>query len=94
MRPTPGAVVDGLNLRANGAASPARVLSTRCLTREAARVAHDLDLHIGGERLRDLVETYVATGHTGDFRTWFIAYADPTGETAVRNVIRQNRARA
>ena len=65
-------------------------LSTRVLVREARKVVSDLDIHLGGSRLRSLVRRYVETGRPDiDFRTWFISYADPTGETAVRNVMRR-----
>jgi len=56
--------------------------------REAAKVCDDLHLNIRGARLRTLVEHYINFGRADlDFRTWFISYADPTGETAVRNVM-------
>ena len=43
-------------------------------------------------KIRDLVIRYMREGRAdADFRTWFIAYADPTGETAVRNVMRSAR---
>ena len=43
-------------------------------------------------RIRELVVAYLREGRTDvDFRTWFVAYADPTGETAVRNVMRGAR---
>ena len=59
--------------------------------REAAKVCDDLDLGIRGARLRAVVDRFVREGRGDvDFRTWFIAYADPTGETAVRNVMRED----
>lgn len=48
-------------------------------------------------RVRDLVDRFLADGRSdlvderrsvADFRAWFITYSDPTGETAVRNVMR------
>jgi len=40
--------------------------------------------------IRRLVLRFLHEGHAdAEFRTWFLAYADPTGETAVRNVMRQ-----
>lgn len=67
-------------------------LSTRILVREARKVVADMHLCIDGSRLRGLVRRYVETGRADvDFRTWFISYADPTGESAVRNVMRDAR---
>lgn len=67
-------------------------MSTRTLVREARKVVADLNLRIDGSRLRSLIRRYVEDGRTDiDFRTWFISYADPTGETAVRNVLRVAR---
>lgn len=72
-------------------------LSVPVLSREARKVADDLDLRLSGSRIRNLVRRYVDTGRAAytderrlvdDFRTWFIAYADPTGETVVNEVLR------
>jgi hypothetical protein len=58
--------------------------------REAAAVAADLGLAMSPCRIRRLVTAYLHVGHTDvDFRTWFLGYADPTGDTAVRNLTRQ-----
>lgn len=77
------------NLRANGESGTAEFLSPRVLTREAAKVCGELDLRISPQRIRLAVTRYVRDGRSDiDFRTWFIAYADPTGETAVRNVMK------
>ncbi len=54
---------------------------------EAARVCADLNLPIAGGKLRVLVATYMASELPCDFHTW-LTYADPTGEAAVRNVLR------
>lgn len=68
-------------------------LSERILIREARKVVIDLRLPICGSRIKRLVRRYLNEGRSDvDFRTWFIAYADPTGETAVRNVIREQHA--
>lgn len=64
-------------------------LSVPVLARQARRIVEDLNLPISGSRVRKLVARFVREGRADiDFRTWFIAYADPTGETAVRNVMR------
>jgi len=55
----------------------------------ARRVADDNGLPISQNRIQRLVRRYIAERRADiDFRTWFIAYADPTGETAVRNVMK------
>jgi hypothetical protein len=92
MTAPPGVVAhNGPNLRANGE-NGTEFLSPRVLMREAAKVCADLDLNIRGARLRTVVDRFVREGRSDvDFRTWFIAYADPTGETAVRNVMRGSR---
>ncbi len=82
-RPTPGG-----NREATQADTSA-MLSQRTLVREAHKVVLDLGLNVCGSRLKRLVRRYVEDGRADiDFRTWFISYADPTGETAVRNVMR------
>lgn len=83
--------VTGPNLRANGERAQ-EFLSPRVLAREASKVCADLDLRLTPVRIRKLVTLYIQEGRTDlDFRTWFLAYADPTGETAVRNVLRGSR---
>lgn len=77
------------NLPANG--EQTEFLSTRVLAREAAKVCDDLKLPIRGARLRRLVERFVSDRRSDiDLRTWIICYADPTGEEAVRNVMRES----
>ena len=90
MAPPPSvtSATHGRNLRANGERQT-EFLSPRVLMREAAKVCDDLDLGIRGPRLRSVIDRFVREGRSDiDFRTWVIAYADPTGETAVRNVMR------
>ena len=77
------------NLRANGERQDG-FLSPRVLMREAEKVCDDLDLDIRGPRLRSVIDRFVNEGRSDiDFRTWFISYADPTGETAARQVDRE-----
>jgi hypothetical protein len=78
------------DLGANQEGSPGNTyLSVRTLSREARKVVDELDLPVSGSRMRDLIRRFVSEGRGDiDFRTWVIAYADPTGETAVRNVMR------
>ncbi len=82
-QPTPGA-----NREIAGQGKSA-YLAEAVIAREAAKVDAALNLGLGGFRLRKLVRRFVREGRTDiDFRTWFLCYADPTGETAVRNVLR------
>jgi hypothetical protein len=65
-------------------------LSVPVLARQARHIVADLALPISGARVRRLVRQFVDNGRADlDFRTWFIAYADPTGEAAVKNVSKE-----
>ena len=68
-------------------------LSPKTVTREAIKVLTDLHLDVRPAGVRVLVKRFIESGHTStsDLRSWVIAYADPTGETAVRNVMRGAR---
>lgn len=68
-------------------------LHPRIVAREAVKVLADLGLDVRPAAVRVLVSRFIAEGHTttDDLRSWVIAYADPTGETAVRNVMRADR---
>lgn len=67
-------------------------LSVSTLAREARKIAADLNITISGSRLRKIVRRFVDEGRSDvEFRTWFLAYADPTGERAVRNVLRERQ---
>ncbi len=67
----------------------AEFLSVRTLAAGAAQINAKLNLGLSGSRIRKLVRRFVREGRSDvDFYTWFIAYADPTGETATRNVLR------
>ena len=64
-------------------------LSVRTLIAGAAQINTKLNLGLSGSRIRNLVRRFVREGRSDvDFYTWVIAYADPTGEVAVRNVLR------
>lgn len=57
--------------------------------RGAYRACDDLGLHFGHRKMVRLVRAYLANRTAEQtFGQWVIAYADPTGETAVRNVMR------
>jgi hypothetical protein len=68
-------------------------LSRKTVTREAMKVLADLGLDVRPAGVRVLVKRFIEAGHTStaDLRSWVIAYADPTGETAVRNVMKETR---
>lgn len=65
-------------------------LSAPILAREARKVMADKGWHLSGSRVRHLIRRYLNTGQAGgiDFRSWFLVYADPTGERAAANVDR------
>lgn len=66
-------------------------LSPQILIREAHKVLADFDFYMSPARVSRMVHRFVSEGRGDiDFRTWFISYADPTGETAVRNVMKQS----
>ena len=88
--PTVSTSSNSRNLPVNGETEH---LSPRIVMREAAKVCDDLHLNIRGARLRRLVDQFLVNGRADiDFRTWFITYADPTGETACRNILRGHHA--
>lgn len=63
--------------------------SPRIVMREAVKVLADLDLEVAPVRLRLVVRRFMETSRSDiDFRTWFLAYADPTGETAVKRTMK------
>lgn len=67
-------------------------LSVQTLARQAHKLVVELELPISGSRVRKLIRRFIREGRADvDFRTWFIAYADPTGETAIHNVMRADR---
>lgn len=60
--------------------------------RAAADFCATAGVHFGHRKMVRLVRAYLAdrSAHQS-FGAWVIAYADPTGETAVRNVMRATR---
>lgn len=72
-------------------------LSRKTLTREAIKVVSAMGVDVRPARVRKLVDRFIDDGRSDliddhrtveGFRHWFITYLDPTGETAVRNVMR------
>lgn len=64
-------------------------LSVQTLTRTAHKVLEDQNFYMSPSRTSRLIHRFVREGRADlDFRTWFISYADPTGEQAVRNVMK------
>lgn len=69
---------------------------SHALVAELVKVARTemavLDLGLSANKLSRIVRDYLATDQQErDLVSWVIAYADPTGETAVHNVLRQQR---
>lgn len=93
-RPPGGTIATQPDLGANheGAGSE-EYLSVRTLANQARRIVDDLNLPISGSRVRNLIRQFVRDGRaTSDFETYFLGYVDPTGEIAVRRVLRDGRA--
>lgn len=65
-------------------------LHPRIVAREFARLLREHDIAAHPAEVRQVAQKFVADGHTRieDVEAIVIAYADPTGETAVRNVMR------
>lgn len=55
--------------------------------REAAEICESYDLHLSPSRLRVIVKNYEIAAPDNSFGEWFLSYADPTGNEAVRNVM-------
>ncbi len=66
------------------------LLPPRLVAREFARLFRERGMAVHPAEVRQLATRFVADGHERleDAEAWVIAYADPTGETAVRNVDR------
>lgn len=88
-QPTPTDRHSPLVGQAGEGTAAGRALTVEDALRVAHRVMEELGIHLGTRKLHRLVARYIRDGRADvDFRTWFLAYADPTGETAVRNVLR------
>lgn len=61
------------------------------LRREAVAINATEGLVLHPAHLRKLVAQLIANGTGQNLRTYLLAHADPTGETAVRNVMRGAR---
>ena len=86
MRP-PTQNLAALESRQGGGARRVQALSTL-----ARRVADETGLPISQNRIQRVVRRFIAERRPDiDFRHYFLGYADPTGETAVRNVTRASR---
>lgn len=68
-------------------------LSPRIVAREAVKIVDDLHVDLHPAQIRRLVTRFINDGHTtlDELRVYVLAYADPTGETAVRHVMRERR---
>lgn len=54
---------------------------------EAARLVAALDLRLSPAMIRLLIARYRRADPVESFAAWFLGYADPTGDDAVRNVL-------
>lgn len=68
-----------------------RFLSPRIMQREAAKILAAKGIPVGPGMLRRLVTRFIQEGYTtlAEIEPFLLSYVDPTGETAVRNVIRE-----
>jgi hypothetical protein len=66
------------------------LLPPRVVAREFSRLFREHGVTAHPAEVRRLASRFVAAGHDRleDVEAYVIAYADPTGETAVRNVMR------
>lgn len=66
-------------------------LSPRVVAREAVKILAAKNIEVRPAMLRRLVKTYIDEGHTtlAQLERRVISYVDPTGEAAVRNVMRR-----
>lgn len=67
-----------------------RFLSPRVMQREAAKILAAKGIPVGPAMLRRLVTRFIQEGYTtlAEIEPFLLSYADPTGETAVNNVVR------
>lgn len=66
-------------------------LSPRIVAREAAKILAARGVDVRPPTLRRLVTRFIRDGHTtvANLEPWVLSYVDPTGETAVHNVMRK-----
>lgn len=66
-------------------------LSPRVIAREAVKILDAKGIDVGPAQLRRLVTRFVRDGYTTlrDLEPFVLAHADPTGEAAVRRVLRE-----
>lgn len=69
-------------------------LSPRIVAREAVKILAARGVEIRPAALRALVTRFIKVGHTTtrELEPYLLHYLDPTGESAVRNVMRGGRA--
>ena len=89
--PPPGANGPGASARWNHVGEGSGSVS-HALVQQVVKAAREegVLLTMSANKLNRLVRSYFADRTTTkSFGQWVIAYADPTGETAVRNVMRE-----
>ncbi len=81
------------NLRANGESRSDNFLSPRVVAREAVKMLAAKGVEVRPAVVRRLVSGFIAQGHTttAQLENYLLHYCDPTGETAIRNVMRGAR---
>jgi hypothetical protein len=65
--------------------------SPRVVQREAVKILAAKGIDVSPGMLRRLVTRFIREGYTtlAEIEPFILCYADPTGETAVRNVLRE-----
>lgn len=73
--------------------SHATTVSAALISRYVAIAKADPAMaEVPASRIGRLVRGFIASGlHEREFLTYVVGYSDPTGETAVRNVMRERR---
>lgn len=68
-----------------------RFLSPRVMQREAAKILAAKGIDVSAGMLRRLVTRFIQEGYTtlSEIEPFLLSYSDPTGETAVNNVVRE-----
>jgi hypothetical protein len=65
--------------------------SVEALIRRAHAALNAAGLRLSSAKVSYAARRYLAERGTHDFEAWFLTYADPTGETAVRKIMAASR---
>lgn len=91
----PGLAVSGAGARRNDVGGKGGAVSHALVAQLVAVARRDMaviDLHLSANKLSRVVRAYLASGQERDLVSYVVGYADPTGEQAVRNVMRAGRS--